>query len=83
MKVVQSIYKPFVLVTEKNQEKKKIVRIAVGNQIACPINFKTEKEANTYLLKQPYEMFINLYSILRHYENENKKQNQKNVEKNS
>lgn len=72
MKVKASKFKPFMLVENENGK----TIIVAGNVKASPLEFDNEKEAEKYLREQPYEMFTNLYSIFKFYENEkeNKKQ---------
>ena len=71
MEVQQSKFRPFSLCKDEDGE----VRIVAGNVQVCAQTFKSFEDAETYLSTQPYEMFINLYSIFQYYEKENKKQN--------
>lgn len=85
MKTTPSKFKPFVLVTEEktdNQNANGKVKIACGRAIISPCEFDNEAQAEKYLQTQPYETFINLYAVLKYYENEDKKQNPQNVEEN-
>ncbi len=80
MKVTPSKFKPFMLVTTVNEEtKKETIKIIAGNTQCSPLEFDTEKDAEEYLASQPYEMFTNLYSIFKYYENENKKNVSKKI----
>lgn len=79
MKTEQSKFIPFNIV--KTDEGKTI--ITLGRFKASPIDFANKKEAETYLKNQPYEMFFNLYSIIKHYENDDKNRTTKNLAENS
>lgn len=72
-----SYYKPFVLVKEDEKSK---VKIVIGRVQATPIEFENFDAAEDYLKTQPYEMFLNLYSILNYYQDE---KNNKKTEANS
>ena len=74
MKITPSKFKPFMLVTSKNEEtEKETVKIVAGNTQCSPMEFESEEDAENYLTEQPYEMFTNLYSIFKYYESQNKK----------
>lgn len=73
MKTTPSKFKPFTYVTRDDN---KVVIIA-GNTQMSPIEFDNERQAEEYLQKQPYEMTINLFSILMYYQMNDKNEKEK------
>lgn len=70
-----SKFKPFQLITK--DETKKVVIVAGHTQV-CPYEFDNVNQAEKYLHEQPYEMCINLISVLLYYQNqENNEKEQK------
>lgn len=69
MKTTPSKFKPFTYVTRDDD---KVVIIA-GNTQMSPIEFKNESQAEEYLRNQPYEMMINVYSVLMYYQQNDQK----------